>query len=68
MKILGYPSIELFRRGDRMFPITYEGDYTTPGILKFLGDNRVPLSFEELAALKRANEGNENHSSLGNEL
>lgn len=56
VKIVGFPSIELFRRGDRMFPVSYDGEYTLTAILEFLSENRVPMSSEELAASKRSSE------------
>jgi hypothetical protein len=37
-----------------MFPVSYDGDYTLAGILKFLSENRVPMSSEEFSAFKRS--------------
>ena len=41
LKIVGFPSIQLFRRGQSVSPVEYEGEYTTNDLLTFLSVNRV---------------------------
>ena len=66
VRILGYPSIQLFPRGDRMSPIDYEGEYTTEALLAFLAENRVPIntdSDESATGQQYDNSGDSSSSS-----
>ena len=46
LKIRGFPSIQLFRRGDSLSPVEYEGEYTTSELLVFLSTYRIPIGLE----------------------
>ena len=69
VKIQGFPSIQLFLRGDSVSPLEYEGEYTTTDLLAFLSQHRVPINKSPYisgigAEESEKNEGDENDREL----